>query len=142
MGIGIILGVFGLGALCVLLFRLTIYALPTFAAVACGLWAYNAGAGIFGSTVIGALIGAGVLVAGQIAFDAARSTWLRGTIALAFAAPAAAAGYHIISGLSQLGGSSDSWRQIFAAAGAITIGMVAAMRLSAHSGTAPPSPTK
>jgi hypothetical protein len=110
MGIGIILGVFGLGALCVLLFRLAIYALPTFAAVACGLWAYNAGAGIFSASVIGALTGTAALVAGQIAFGAARSTWLRGIIALVFAAPAAVAGYHAILGLDQLGGSSDLWR--------------------------------
>jgi hypothetical protein len=133
MGIGVIL--FGFGALFVLLLRLAIHALPTFAAVACGLWAYRAGAGFFGATAIGLLAGAGALIAGRVAFDATRSTSLRVIIALVFAAPAAMAGYNVILGLSQLGGSSELWRQIFAATGAATIGIIAAVRLTGHSGS-------
>jgi hypothetical protein len=89
----------------------------------------------FGSTLqapefsLQPFIGAAMLASGQIAFEVARNTWLCGIVALEFAAPAAAAGYRVILALGQLGGYSDIWLQICAAADAASIGTIAAFRL-------------
>ena len=45
MAAGMIFGIFGLGGLCFLLFRLMVLALPTFVGVSAGLLAFNTGAG-------------------------------------------------------------------------------------------------
>ncbi len=59
-----------------------------------------------------------------------RSTALRLVIALAFAAPAAFAGYHVVLGLSRIGGAQGLWQPIFAGIGAVIIAGAALMRLS------------
>ena len=53
MIIAIMLSVAGLGFLCWLAFNLAVYALPFFAAVAAGLFAYHTGAGPIGGAAIG-----------------------------------------------------------------------------------------
>ena len=51
-------------------------------------------------------------------------------VALAFAAPAVFAGYHVVFGLAQYGMSSDVWRHVFAVVGATVIGFTAVARLT------------
>ena len=63
--IGILFGVVGIGFLCWLLFSLAVYALPFFAAVSAGLWAYQGDAGLLGAIMVGILAGTVTLVAGQ-----------------------------------------------------------------------------
>ena len=128
--IGLILGAFGIGFLCWLLFTLAIYALPCFASVTAGLAAFHSGAGVIGAIFIGALAGTATLMAGQIAFAATRSLFVRTAIALLFAAPAAVAGYHATLGLAQIGVPSEAWRQAFAIIGAIFVGGTAWGRMT------------
>ena len=108
MTIAITLSVAGLGFLCWLAFNLAVYALPFFAAVAGGLFAYHTGAGPIGGAAIAMAAGATTLVAGQFAFVHSRSTILRTMIAAAFALPAAVAGYHLVLGVSTMGMPSDT----------------------------------
>ena len=72
--IGIILGVAAIGFLCWILFSLAVYALPFFAALSAGMWAYHSNAGPVGAILVGIVAGAATLVAGQVAFAFVRST--------------------------------------------------------------------
>ena len=110
-------------------FNLAVYALPFFAAVAGGLFAYHTGAGPIGGAAIAMAAGATALVAGQFAFAHSRSTVLRTMIAAAFALPAAVAGYHLVLGVSTMGMPSDTWRHVFAIIGAAVVGSTAWARL-------------
>ena len=134
LGFGIVLSLFGLGALCALLFRLTAYALPVYAAVATGLYAHNSGAGPLSAIGLAILAGTAVLTLGQLAFSV-RALPIRIVAALLFAIPAAVAGYSVVHGLSGVGVASETWRQIFGAFGAAIAGSTALARL-AHSGRA------
>jgi len=130
MFLAIALTILGLGFACWLLFTLAVYALPFFAAVTAGMWAYGTGSGARGAVVIGFIAGIVTLLAGQILFGVIRSTIVRLALALAFAAPAAVAGYHAILGLSAIGVPSETWRQVFAVIGASIVGFTAAARLT------------
>ena len=110
-------------------FKLAVYALPFFAAVAGGLFAYHTGAGPIGGAAIAMAAGATTLVAGQFAFAHSRSTMLRTLIAATFALPAAVAGHHLVLGLSTMGMPSDTWRHVFAIVGAAVVGSTAWARL-------------
>jgi hypothetical protein len=89
-------------------------------------------AGPIGGAAIAMAAGATTLVAGQFAFARSRSTILRTMIAAAFALPAAAAGYHLVLGLSAMGVPSDIWRHVFAMIGAAVVGSTAWARLVAQ----------
>jgi len=69
--IGLILGIFGIGFFCWLLFTLAVYALPFFAGLMAGLAAFHSGAGVIGAIMVGLVTGAVTLGAGQIAFAVA-----------------------------------------------------------------------
>ena len=125
------LSIAGLGFFCWLLFTFAIYALPFFAGLTAGLFAYETGAGPFGAAAVALTTGVISLVAGQFLFAVVRSPVLRTLIAAAFAAPAAIAGYDIVHGLSGIGGTAETWRQIFGAVGALVIGGIAWARMGA-----------
>jgi hypothetical protein len=128
--IGLILGVFGIGFFCWLLFTLAIYALPFFAGFTAGLAAFHGGAGVLGALAVGAAAGIATLIAGQIAFAATRSIIIRAAVALLFAVPAAIAGYHATLGLAEIGVPSQGWRQAFSIISAIIVGGMAWGRMT------------
>ncbi len=137
--IGLILGAFGIGFLCWLLFTLAVYALPFFAAVTGGLAAFHSGAGVIGAIGVGTVAGVLTLGAGQAAFAISRSPLLRATIAFLFAAPAAVAGYHATLGLAQICAPSTAWCEALAIIGAILVGGTAWTRMTL---LADPMPTR
>jgi hypothetical protein len=130
MIIALLLSIAAVLFLCWLLFTLASLALPFFAAMAIGLWAHHAGAGIAGALVAGLSAGIVTLVAGQLAFLFVRAAWLRMVIGLIFAVPAAAAGYHAVHGLMAIGIASEAWQQTFGAVGAVLVGASAWLRLA------------
>lgn len=130
MFVATFLAIAGIGFFCWLLFSLAVYALPFFAAVTVGIWAYGAGAGMLGAVPVGFAAGVATLVGGQFLFGTVRSIAFRLLLALVFAGPAALAGYHAILGISSIGVPSEPWRQIFASIGAVFIGFTAAARLT------------
>ncbi len=130
MVLGIIFSLLGIGALIALMFNMAILALPLFAAVTVGRFAYETGAGVLGAIAVGFVAGAVALGVGQAVLIMTRSTVVRLVVAFALTAPAAFAGYHLVLGLSYIGGAHGLWQQIFAGIGSVVIGVVALMRLA------------
>lgn len=128
--IGILLCIAGLGALCWLLFNLAVFALPLFAAVSAGLFALHSGAGPIAAIAVGFVAGVLTLAVGQTVFTLVPSPFVRGLVALLFAAPAAFAGFHATHGLAALAVPSDGWRQVVAFFGGAAVGFTALARLS------------
>jgi hypothetical protein len=134
IGIAIVILTLGVGALFLLVCRLTVDALPAFAGCAAGFWAYDTGAGPIGALAIG-VVGAAITPgAGRLAFDCSRSAATRTCIAFVFAAPAAYVGYHVILALAQYAVPSDVWRHAFALIGAFLIGVSATTRIAGSAG--------
>lgn len=131
MFLAVTLSIAALGFMCWLLFNLAVYALPFFAGVSAGMLAYESGAGAIGAMIVGLVVGVVTLVFGQLLFDSIRSPAIRSVVALAYAGPAALAGYHAVHGLSAIGGSEEPWRQAFSVLGAIIIAGVAWSRMGA-----------
>ena len=123
--IGLILGVFGIGFFCWVLFTLAIYALPFFVGLTAGLAAFHGGAGVLGALAVGAAAGIATLIAGELAFAATRSIIIRAASVLLFAVPAAIAGYHATLGVAEIGVPSHGWRVAFSIVGAIIVGGMA-----------------
>ena len=99
MIIAILGSITAIAVLCWLLFTLAIYALPALGGVAAGMWAYQTGAGLPGSVLVG-LVGAGLVFGlAQFLILFARPMWLKLAVALAFVAPAAIAGFHATHGI-------------------------------------------
>ncbi|RUV29958.1 MULTISPECIES: hypothetical protein [unclassified Mesorhizobium] len=124
-------------ALCWLLFTLAVFALPLFAGVTAGVWAYGSGAGILGGAIVGAFAAAATFAVFQLLLVFARPAWLKLLVLLVFVAPAVVAGYHATLGVVKLTIPSDTWQVIFAAVGAAAVGFTAFMRLTM---IAPPGP--
>ena len=130
MVLGVIFSLLGIGMLIALMFQMAIFALPLFVGVTAGRFAYETGGGALGAVLVGAIAAAAALGTAQLVLVMTRSTALRLVIALAFAAPAAFAGYHVVLGLSRIGGAQGLWQPIFAGIGAVIIAGAALMRLS------------
>lgn len=123
--------------LCWLLFTLAVYALPFFLGVTTGIWAYDSGAGVVGSVMVGFLAAGAVAIIGQLIFSLARPLWIRLVVATLFAAPAAVAGYAALSGIAQHLVPSESWQMAFSIIGAGAVGLAALLRIA---GATPPEP--
>ena len=142
MALGVVFSLLGIGMLVALMFNMAILALPLFVAVAAGRFAYDTGAGAPGAIAVGFVAVAAALGVGQAVLIMTRSTAVRLVVALAFTAPAAVAGYHLVLGLSHIGGARGLWQQIFAAIGSVAIGVAAMMRLATPIiPPTPPTPT-
>jgi hypothetical protein len=128
--IGLILGIFGIGFFCWLLFTLAIYALPFFAGLTAGLAAFHSGAGVLGSLAVGAAAGIATLIAGQIAFAATRSIIIRFAVVLLFAVPATIAGCYATLSLAEIAVPSHGWRVAFSIVGATIVGGMAWGRMT------------
>jgi hypothetical protein len=140
LALGLLLNTVGIGLFCWLIFTLAVYALPFFVAVNAGMMAFHSGAGVLGAPLVGVAAGAVALAIGQTAFAIARSLILRAAIAVAFAVPAAIAGYHVVLVMSQIGVPSLAWREAFACLGAVFIGGTAWTRLAVFTEPRPVEP--
>ena len=128
--LAIVLGVFGLGFFCWLLFTLAIYALPFFAGLTAGLAAFDSGAGVIGALIVGFLAGGATLALGQIGFVSTRTPMIRAIIGLLYAVPATVAGYQVSFALAGIGMSTGGWQTAFAVVGAILSGVTAFSRMT------------
>jgi hypothetical protein len=126
----IVLSVFGLGFFCWLLFTLAVYALPFLAGLTAGLAAFQSGSGFIGALVVGLLAGSSLLVLGQMAFATVRTPLIRLLIGLVYALPAAVAGYQLCFALAGIGVLAGDWQHVFAAAGAVAVGLTAFARMA------------
>jgi hypothetical protein len=128
--IGLALSIFGLGAICWLLFSLAVYALPFCVGMTIAFAALNASSGIVVAFAAGAVSAGITLALGHVAFVAPHAPWIRASIGLLYAVPAALAGYHLSLGLAKLGMTGNGWREAFALVGAVLIGVTAFSRMA------------
>ena len=129
--IGILFSIAAIGFLCWLLFTLAVFALPFFAGVSAGMWAYDTGAGWLGAILVGALAAGLTFGVSQLLLVFVRPIWARIAIALAFVAPAALAGYHATHGIVKHTMPSEGWQIAFSVVGAIAAGVTSLMRMAA-----------
>ena len=137
--LGIVLSIAAIGFFCWLLFTLAVFALPFFAGVTVGAWAYHTGAGWLGAIVIG-VIGAGLTLGiGQLLLMVVRPLWAKLLIALVFVAPAVIAGYHATHGIVKHTMPSETWQLVFSVVGAVAVGITAFARVAGMAATGPSS---
>ena len=130
MILGVIISLAGVCLLIALMFQMAVFALPLFAGVSAGRLAYETGAGWLGAILLGLLGALLTLGIGQLFLAITKSTALRLAVMLVFATPAAFAGYHVVLGLTRIGGAHGAWQVVFAAIGAVAIASAALVRLS------------
>lgn len=133
----IIASIAAIGVLCCLLFYFAVYALPLFAGVTAGAWAYGAGAGWAGGIAVGFVAALVTLGVGQLLLAFVKPLWLRLVIAAAFVAPAAIAGYHATHGIVKHAMPSETWQIVFLVIGAIAVGVTAFVRVTTMAGPGP-----
>lgn len=121
--------------LCVVAYKLAVYALPLMLGLTAAQFAYQTGSGLVGAGLVG-LVAAGVAF-GILAllFDTLRQPALRLIVALIFAAPAAVAGYALVHGVTREAVPSEIGRQIFCIVGGGFVGVSALLRIAAPVGT-------
>lgn len=129
MVFSLLLTVFGIGALCALLYNAVAYALPVTVGIEVGLWTMKAGTGSVGSIVVGLVAGVMTFLFGQAVLSTTRSGILRFAVVFAFVIPAVIAGYSAALDISALGVSSALWRHVLAIGGAAVAGCSAFARL-------------
>ena len=119
-----------IGTLCVLAYRLAVYALPVMLGFEITHIAYQTGAGMIGASIIGFIAGAMAYGLLSVLFVSLRSPATRITVGLIFALPATGAGYALVSRISANAIPSELWRLIFCALGGFLVGAAAFTRLS------------
>ncbi len=130
MILGVIFSLTGICLLVALMFQMAVFALPLFAGVTAGRLAFGAGAGWLGAILVGLLAALLTFGAGQLVLAITKSTAIRLTIMAVFAAPAAVAGYHVVLGLTHIGGAHGAWQVVFASIGALFVAGAALTRLA------------
>lgn len=106
---------------CALLFRLSIYALPLFVAFHAGSATYRTDSGIIAALAAAAISAIILLAAARLALTFARSDLTRATVGIAFAAPAAIAGYHAVHGIAAVTMPPSAWQIALSLLGAAII---------------------
>ncbi|HEY9037656.1 MAG TPA: hypothetical protein VIN05_01750 [Roseovarius sp.] len=124
---------FGLGALCWILFNLAVYALPFAIGLTSGMYLYETGQGVFLSIIAGLFIGSFIAALGEFAFDRIRSIPIKLAIGLIYAIPAGIAGFHAAKGLAEFGSASAAAIAILSWLGALVIGGTAWARVTGWS---------
>jgi len=134
---GPLLVIVGIGFFCWLPFNLAVFALPLFAGLTIGIWAFHTGAGVLGGIVVGVVAGGMTFGLGQVALALVPWTWLRLLIILLYVAPASVAGYSATHGIAQMAMPSPTWQTIFAVIGAIAVSVTAFVRFTGMAASGP-----
>ena len=121
MLIGLALIIVAVFMICALLFRLSIYALPLFVALLAGSATYRSDSGIVAAFAAAAIAAIVLLVAAQLALAFLKSDLTRVVIGIAFAAPAAVAGYHAVHGIAAATMPQSAWQTLLSLIGAAVI---------------------
>jgi hypothetical protein len=106
---------------CALLFRLSIYALPLFVAFLAGSAIYRSGSGIIAALAAAAIAAIILLAVAQFALAFAKADLTRAAIGVAFAAPAAVAGYHAVHGIATATMPPSAWQLVLTLLGAAIV---------------------
>lgn len=104
-----------------LLFRLSIYALPLFVAILAGSTTYRSDSGIIAALAAAAIAAIILLAVAQLVLAFAKSDLTRAAVGVAFAAPAAVAGYHAVHGIAAATMPPSAWQLVVSLLGAAII---------------------
>jgi len=107
------------------LVKLTIHALPLFAAVMTTSLLLRAGLSIGSAAVCGGAFALVVVIGGRSLAAAPNTSALRAGVLIAFAAPASFAAYHAVLGLTAIFMTSGAWRTILALVASLLVGAAA-----------------
>jgi hypothetical protein len=110
MLIGFALIIVAIALCCALLFRLSIYALPLFMAIAAASATYRAGNGLIAALTAAELAAIATIVIAQLTLGFVKSDFARAVIGLIFALPAALAGYHAVHGIAAATMPTSGWQ--------------------------------
>ena len=135
--IGILLSMATIAFFCWLLFTLAVFALPLFAGITAGTWAYGTGAGWLSAILVGFAAAALTFGLGRFLLATVRPIWSRLLIAAAFVVPAAAAGFHATHGIVKHTMPSQTWQMVFSIIGAGVVGIVAFVRITGRKAFGP-----
>lgn len=130
MLIGLALIIVAVFMICALLYRLSIYALPLFVAFLAGSATYRSDSGIVAALAAAAIAAIVLLAAAQFALAFAKSDLTRAAIGIAFAAPAAVAGYHAVHGIAATAMPPSAWQIVVSLIGAAVIATASWMQWS------------
>jgi hypothetical protein len=125
-----IFAVAAIAGLAWLLFAFAVYAMPLTLGVYAAVYTYHTGAGVVGAAIIGVIVAGLVLGLGEFAFSRLRPPFARVLLALAFAVPAAIAGYWATHGIVKYLMPAAGWQIAFSVVGAATTGFIAMVRLA------------
>ena len=125
--------IFGLGALCWVIFNLAVYALPFAIGLTTGFYLYETGQGVFLSVFLGLFVGGFFAALGEFVFERIRSGPVKLAVGLLYAGPAGIAGFHAAKGLADFGGSGGLTITIISWIGALVVGGTAWARISGWS---------
>lgn len=128
---GLLLVFVGIGAACVLLYNVAVYALPFAIGVWVGFAVLHWGGGPILGIVIGLVAGGMAYGVGEQIFEHSHSVPLRLATAIVFVAPAVYVGYSGTLQLSALAMSSSFWEHVLAVIAAISVGSTTFIRLVA-----------
>jgi hypothetical protein len=109
----------------VLILRLAIYALPLWCGGAVGWWAHDNGGSLATALPAGLAAATAILIIGHLLLGAAKSPLFRAGVGLAFAVPAAIAGYHAAHGITAAFGVEGWPRLVMCGLAAATTGSAA-----------------
>lgn len=121
MLIGLALIIVAVFMICALLYRLSIYALPLFVAFLAGSATYRSDSGIVAAFAAAAIAAIVLLAIAELALAFAKSDLTRAAIGIAFAAPAAVAGYHAVHGIAAATMPQSAWQLVLSLIGAAII---------------------
>lgn len=119
--------------LCVPAYSLAVYALPFMLGLNAAQFAYQTDSGLIGAGLVGLIAGAAGFSILALLFETLHPPILRLIVALAFATPAAVAGYALVHGVTKESVPSEIWRMIFCLIGGGVTGLSALIRLAASS---------
>lgn len=128
------IGLFGLVALlafCALLYFCAVYIVPFAVGVWIAFWAMHAGSDEIGGFAIGAAAGVALFLIGKMTFQTSRSSAVRWLIAMAFAIPAAIAGFSLVQQVWPLVMTPTTWQYVVGAMAAVATGSTVIARLGA-----------
>lgn len=123
----LLLAVGAIAALCALLWRAAVYALPLFAGLSAGWWSLNHGAG-FGCVAVGLVSGVLTLAIGRAAVTSPR-IWIRRSALVLFLLPAAYTGFGIVADIAD--GTGTIWVVVLSLIGGLAASGTAYARLTA-----------
>ncbi|TAJ79723.1 MAG: hypothetical protein EPO45_04180 [Sphingobium sp.] len=121
MLLGLALIIVAIFLCCALLFRLSIYALPLFMAFLAASATYRSGSGIIAALAAAAIAAIILLAVAQFALAYTKSDLTRAAIGIAFAVPAAVAGYHAVHGIAVATMPPSAWQMTVSLLGAAII---------------------